>query len=171
MSSVNDTRCPAATTRLLDPASSLSCFAFHFGSRPGADTKLACQNIGGRVPLAKIVFEILRRDHSIRVEHKSSRIRNAKKWIVLRNAFVQDSQLPNDFRIRVRQQWEMNATPFREIVQNRYAIVTDGRHSQTQFVEFSLILLQLDQLGLAIRSPIRRPVKQDNCALWTQDVR
>jgi hypothetical protein len=65
----------------------------------------------------------------------------------------------------------MNAAPFREIAKHGYAVVTDSRHPQTQFVEFRLILLQLDQLGFAIWSPIRRPVKQDNCALGTQDVR
>ena len=64
----------------------------------------------------------------------------------------------------------MNATPFREVMQNRYAIVTNGRHPQPQLVEFRLLLLQLDQLSFAIRSPIRRPVKQDNGTLGTQDL-
>lgn len=65
----------------------------------------------------------------------------------------------------------MNAAPLREIMQHSYAVITDSRDSQAQLAEFRLFLLQLDQLGFAIRSPVRRPVKQDRGALWTQDVR
>ena len=63
----------------------------------------------------------------------------------------------------------MNAAPFREIAKHGYAVVTDSRHPQTQFVEFRLILLQLDQLGLAIWSPIRGPVEQNDDALGTRE--
>ncbi len=62
----------------------------------------------------------------------------------------------------------MNASAFGKVVEHTHAVVTDGRHSQTELAEFSLILLQLDQLGLAIWSPIRRPVDQNNRALGTQ---
>jgi hypothetical protein len=62
----------------------------------------------------------------------------------------------------------VNAAAFGKVVQHRHAVVTDGRYSQTELSEFSLILIQLDQLGLAIWSPIRGPVEQNDDALGTQ---
>jgi len=64
----------------------------------------------------------------------------------------------------------MNAAPFGKVVQHRHAVVADRRYPQPELVEFRQILLQLDQLGLAIWSPIRRPVEQHDRALRTQQI-
>ena len=62
----------------------------------------------------------------------------------------------------------MNAPPFRKVVEHGHAVVADGRYTQAELAEFSLILLQLDQLGLAVRSPVSGPEKHHNGALGTQ---
>ena len=62
----------------------------------------------------------------------------------------------------------MNAPPFRKVVEHGHAVVADGRDTQPELAEFSLILLQLDQLGFAIRSPVRGPEEHHDGALGTQ---
>jgi hypothetical protein len=64
----------------------------------------------------------------------------------------------------------VNSTALRKIVKYRYAVIADGRNAQAKFTELSLILFQLDQLGFAVRSPIRGSIKQDNRALGSQQV-
>ncbi len=62
----------------------------------------------------------------------------------------------------------MNTPAFGKVVQYPYAVIADGRYPQPEVAEFLLILLQLDQLGLAIWSPIRRAVEQNDGALGTK---
>ena len=70
----------------------LELLTFHFAPcRLRLHAKLTHQNIGGSVALAIAVFEIFRRDYSLRVQHEGSGIGNSEKWTVLRHCFVQNS--------------------------------------------------------------------------------
>ena len=64
----------------------------------------------------------------------------------------------------------MNTAALREVVKHRNAVITYGRDPEAKLPEIRLILLQLDQLGLAIWSPIRGPVEQNDSALWPKQI-
>src|SRR5258708_944158 len=126
------------------------------------------QNVGGCIALPVVVFEILGDDYALGVQNEGARIRDAKKWLVLRDRFVQQTQFPNDLRIRVRQQWIMDSPALGKAAQYRHAVITDGCYSQTEFVELTLVAFQLHELGFAEWSPVGRAVKQNHRSLRTQ---
>src|SRR5260370_19548116 len=101
------------------------------------------QNVGGSVAMPVVVFEILGDDYALGVQNEGAGIRDAEKWLVLRNRFVQQTQVANDLRIRVRQQGIMDSAALGKAAQDRHAVVADGCDSQTKFVELSLLAFRL----------------------------
>src|SRR5260370_36923453 len=96
------------------------------------------QNVGGSVALPVVVFEILGDDYALGVQNEGAGIRDAEKWLTLRDRFVQQTQFANDRRIRVRKQWIVDSTSLGKAAQYRHAVIADGRYSQTEFVELGL---------------------------------
>src|SRR5258706_10944693 len=143
--------------------------AFHFAlGRRRYQSKLMRQNVGGSIALAVVVFEIFGDDYALGVQNESTGIRDTKKWLVLRDRFVQQTQFANNLRIRVRQQWIMDSPALGKTAQYRHAVITDGRYSQTKLVELGYIAFQLHELGFTEWSPVRRAVKQNHRSLRTQ---
>ena len=56
-----------------------------------------------------------------------------------------------------------------EMLQNRSAVVADGSNSVSAPRQCLPVLFQLDELGLAVGSPVGGPVEQQKCALGAFD--
>jgi hypothetical protein len=67
---------------------------------------------------------------------------------------VENSVSTDDLRVRIRQQRKGDARPIGETPENRRAVVTDRGETEPSLLNFAKILLQLDQLDFAVRSPV-----------------
>src|SRR5258707_6079990 len=72
---------------------------------------------------------------------------------------------PDGVRIGVRQHRVFDLVPVGEIFQDFFRVVTDGRQLDSLLLESWDSALQLDQLPLAERSPIRGTEKEKNGAV------
>jgi hypothetical protein len=82
---------------------------------------------------------------------------------------IQDSDGPDDFRFRIREQGDRDALPLCEVGENFGRVVGDDDNSQALLTELVGILLQLDELRFAIRSPICGAVEVNRGALGSPD--
>ncbi len=80
---------------------------------------------------------------------------------------VQYSKLLNDLGLGIRQQGSSNVLPLREIRQDLYRIIEDRDNPQPLLLELLDVLLQLDELRFAVRSPVRGPVEDHYGSLGT----
>ena len=85
--------------------------------------------------------------------------------MVLGKVFVEDAEGANHPRVGIRKQGVRDATPFCKLSQQRLTVITQSGNSESKPLEFLLLLFQLDQLGLAEGSPIRRADEQEDKAL------
>jgi hypothetical protein len=85
--------------------------------------------------------------------------RDARGHGVRRNGFVQNPKSANDFRVGIRKEWESNMLLVRKVLERRHAVIADRRQPQALFTDIAELLVQLDELGFAKRSPVRRTVK------------
>jgi hypothetical protein len=73
----------------------------------------------------------------------------------------------NNFGIGIGKQGKIDFPAIREILQYGFAIVADARNLQSLFFESRLGVLQLDQLPLAVGSPICRTKEEQDRAMWS----
>jgi len=78
---------------------------------------------------------------------------------------VQDLIASNGFRIRIGEQRKLNLSPVREVLQDCLAVIADGRQFDPLFFKSCFRVLQLDQLPLAVGSPVGGTEKKENCAV------
>ena len=74
--------------------------------------------------------------------------------MILRNVGVEDSEGSNDSRARIRQEWVVNSYAVGKVPEDFNAVITDSGDPETLPLEFLARFLQLDQLVLAVGSPI-----------------
>jgi hypothetical protein len=111
-------------------------------------------------PLAVLGFEELLANHAACVYEEVSRPRHTIE--LAGRLAVQNLISANNFGIGIGKQGKIDFAAIREILQYGFVIVADARNLQSLFFESRLGVLQLDQLPLAIGSPIcRTKEKQD----------
>ena len=82
---------------------------------------------------------------------------------------IQNAVSSDRCRAGVRQERERNAVLPAEGRKRRHRVVADGRDSQSLSLKFLDLTLQLDQLRLAVRSPVCRAEKDQHRAFGPQD--
>src|SRR5713226_1013239 len=78
---------------------------------------------------------------------------------------VQDFIGPKGFRIRIGEQRKLDLAPVREGLQYFLAVIADGRYFDPLVFKSCFRVLQLDQLPLAVGSPVGRTEKEKNRAV------
>jgi len=68
---------------------------------------------------------------------------------------VQDAECPDDLRLRVGERRDGDVLPLVEILENLDGVVGDYGNPQPFLAELICVMLQLDELRLAVRSPVR----------------
>jgi hypothetical protein len=122
-------------------------------------------HVVSRKPLAVLGFEEFLANHAARVDEEVSRPRHAIE--LTGRLSVQNLISANNFGIGIGKQGKIDFPAIREILQYGFAIVADARNLQSLFFESRLGVLQLDQLPLAVGSPICRTKEEQDRAMWS----
>lgn len=123
---------------------------------------MADEDGGGRVSLAMILLEVLGPDDAPFVGHVRPREWNAVPRVLRREVLVQDAERADCSGIGIRQQRIGYALAPREMAEQGGAIVADCGDAEPLGAKSGLGCLQLDELGLAERSPVARAEKQQH---------
>ncbi len=118
--------------------------------------ELAQENRSGRVSNAIIVLEVLRDHHTGCIENVRPRVGDTEGWRILLDGVIQNTVGSDHLGLRIREQFESNVFAIGERLEDRDAIVADRHQTQALRADSRSILFQLDQLGFAERSPVRR---------------
>ena len=111
-----------------------------------------CNDIITGKPIPVLGLKEFFADYALGIDEEKSRARHA---LELAGGFgVQHAVCTDDLGIGVGKQREVDLLPGREVFQDRLAVVTDARDFNSLFLETCFRALQLDQLALAVRSPI-----------------
>lgn len=125
------------------------------------------------VARAVVVFDDLPLDASRVVEDEGHRIRDAvllrpcgdaEPRVMRLEVVVQNAELPNDAAAFVGEQRVVDAVLVRERFQVRRAVMGDRNDGIPSASQLPLHALQLNQLRLAIRSPDRAAIEDDELA-------
>ena len=122
------------------------------------------ENLHRGSALLKVVLEKLGDYLAARIDQVSSRIRDAIGHRVRWNGFVQNPESANDFGIGIRKQKISNMLSVRKVLELGHAVIADRRQPQALFTDIAEMLFQLDELGFAEWSPVRRAVKDQQRA-------
>lgn len=119
----------------------------------------------GRPPVHVAALEELRADDAMLVGDEGHRVGNAVRRISLGILGVQQAEAADDRRIGVREQRERDLPSFREVLEDRRGIVTQGRDPESALPERLDLALQLDELALAVQSSVRGAEEDQHEAL------
>src|SRR5439155_7341568 len=108
------------------------------------------------------VLEILGRDEPARVNRVSSGERNAILKARLRNVGIKNSECPDDCGVRIGKNRNSNSEAAREVDEDLGPVICDYSYTQSEPLIFWQCLSQLDQLGLAPRSPIYGTIEKQH---------
>ena len=117
------------------------------------------ENFQGGSAFFIVVLEKLGHHLTARIDHVRSRIRDAISHGVRRNGFVQNPETANDFGIGIRKQWVSNMLSAGKVFEHGHAVIADRGQPQTLCTDIADMLFQLDELGFAEWSPVRRTEK------------
>jgi hypothetical protein len=120
----------------------------------GSRRRLSPDQVPDCVPPPKILIGASRPHDAFFVDDVRHRMRHAEKFARLWNLIVQDAEGSNDLGIFIGQQGESYRFSVGKELQRGHGIVADGGQAQSAFFQIFTILLQLDQLALAERSPV-----------------
>jgi hypothetical protein len=109
---------------------------------------------------AVCVFEVFRSNDALSVDRIRSGKRNPILEARLRNIRIEDSEIANNLRIRIRKNGNGNPEASREIDYDFGTVVRDDGDTETKTLIFRERLSQLDQLGLAPGSPVDGTIKE-----------
>lgn len=119
-----------------------------------------CNYVVTRKPFPILRFEEFFADYALGVDKEITGSRHA---VVLPSGFdIHNMISAKDLRLRVGEQWKIDFSAIGEILQDRLSIVADRRELDALGFEPRFGLLQLNQLRLAVGSPICRTEKQQN---------
>lgn len=82
---------------------------------------------------------------------------------------IEDAKGPDDLGFRIGEGGNCNVLPLGEVRQNLDRIIGDDGNAQALAAEPVRVLLQLDELRLAVGSPIRGAVEDNRGTLWPAD--
>lgn len=122
----------------------------------------------GGIPLLIRVLEEACRHNTFPVDDKSARVRNPVRAGARLRLFVQDAKAPDDRGPRVGDQREPDSARVGELLQRRRRIVTDRNESEPLLADLIVAALQLDELRLAVGSPIGGAEEHEHRALWAE---
>jgi len=145
----------------------MKMFRFHFSrNRIHGLPELPGQNVGCGVSLTIVILEVFGDDFSLRVHNVSARVGDSKCHGTWCDRFIENSEAADDFRIGIREQRKGDVLAGGEIFKSAGGIVTYRDNTKPLLSDRFQILFQLNELDLAVRSPIRRTEKDYHGALW-----
>jgi hypothetical protein len=128
-----------------------------------------CDEIISGETVAVLRLEELFPDHPLRVDKEEPRTRHPEE---LPNGFrVQYLIIPNDLRLGIGEQRNIDFLPIRKIFQDLYAVVADPYDFESLLLESSFCVLQLDQLPFAVWSPIGGTEEENDRSFGPSDRR
>jgi hypothetical protein len=89
--------------------------------------------------------------------------------IALRVRRVQQAEAADDGGVGVREEGERDVPTDGKVLEDRNGVIADRGDLEAATAECLDLVLQLDQLALAVRSPVGGPDEEQDQALWSRE--
>ena len=148
------------------PIAQVKVVGFVFGKRTvGIAVEIADQNVRGGVALRVCFLEIFRLHHAVGANQVFAGVGNAVELMRFSDARIEDSECPDHLGVGIGEKRHGQTAALREIPQKLRTIEANRRDVDAFSFKGLALPIQLNQLAFAVRSPIRRTVKQQQQAV------
>jgi hypothetical protein len=123
-----------------------------------------CEDCRRRIALLVRILEIACGDDALAIDDERPRMRDAVRSRPRLVLVVENAEAPDDCRPGIGDQGKRDATRVSEPLERLCRIVTNGDEPETMPADVVVAALQLDQLRLAVGSPVGRSKEDEHGA-------